>query len=119
MTASNSPTSSAKARITDEHPMAARLWGGPAQHPAYPESGGSHEPGGHPLRAGVERTIGGDAFLVFITQVLDSHLREGDFVVLDNLNTHGAPKVGAIHARGAFLLFLPRYSPNMNHIEKA
>ena len=68
----------------------------------------------------LEGAIDGDAFLVFIREVLGPHLREGDFVVLDNLNAHGSPKVeAAIYARGAFLLFLPTYSPDMNPIEKA
>ena len=68
----------------------------------------------------LEGAIDGDAFLVFVEQVLGPKLRRGDFVVLDNLNTHCSPKVeAAICARGAFLLFLPRYSPDMNPIEKA
>lgn len=68
----------------------------------------------------LEGAIDGDAFLVFIEEVLGPHLKEGDFVVMDNLNTHGSPKVeAALYARGAFLLFLPRYSPDLNPIEKA
>lgn len=68
----------------------------------------------------LEGAIDGDAFLVFIEQCLGPHLREGDFVVLDNLNTHCSAKVeAAIYARGAFLLFLPTYSPDLNPIEKA
>lgn len=68
----------------------------------------------------LEGAIDGDAFLVFLEQVLGPHLREGDFVVLDNLNTHTSPRVkAALYARGAFLLFLPRYSPDFNPIEKA
>ena len=68
----------------------------------------------------LEGAIDGDAFLVFVEQVLGPRLRRGDFVVLDNLNTHCSPKVeAALYARGAFLLFLPRYSPDMNPIEKA
>ena len=68
----------------------------------------------------LEGAIDGDAFLVFIREVLGPKLRRGDFVVLDNLNTHTSPRVeAALYARGAFLLFLPRYSPDMNPIEKA
>ena len=56
----------------------------------------------------------------FIAQVLGPHLQEGDFVVVDNLHTHPSAKVeAALYARGAFLLFRPRYSPDMNPIEKA
>lgn len=68
----------------------------------------------------LEGAINGDAFLVFVEQVLGPHLRKGDFVVLDNLNTHCSPRVeAALYARGALLLFLPRYSPDLNPIEKA
>ena len=68
----------------------------------------------------VEGAVDGAAFLVFVQEVLGPHLRRGDFVVLDNLNTHGSAKVeAAILARGAFLLFLPTYSPDMNPIEGA
>ncbi len=68
----------------------------------------------------LEGAIDGAAFLVFVEEVLSPHLKRGDFVVLDNLNTHTLPKVeAAIYARGAFLLFLPRYSPDLNPIEKA
>ena len=48
------------------------------------------------------------------------HLRRGDFVVLNSLNTHCAPKVEAtLYGRGAFPLFLPRYSPDFNPLEGA
>lgn len=68
----------------------------------------------------VEGAVDGAAFRVFIEECLGPHLRKGDFVVLDNLNTHTNPKVAAaIYERGAFLLFLPRYSPDMNPIEGA
>ena len=68
----------------------------------------------------VQGAIDGDAFLVFIKQCLGPHLRAGDFVVMDNLNTHTNAQVeAAIYQRGAFLLFLPRYSPDMNPIEGA
>ena len=38
----------------------------------------------------------------------------------DNLNVHERPRAReAIRARDAWLLFLPRYSPDLNPIEKA
>lgn len=68
----------------------------------------------------VAGAIDGDAFLVFIEEVLGPHLQEGDFVVMDNLSTHTSARVeAAVYARGAFLLFLPRYSPDLNPIEGA
>jgi len=47
-------------------------------------------------------------------------LSKGDVVILDNLpahKSHAAEK--AIRARGAWLIFLPRYSPDLNPIEMA
>ena len=39
---------------------------------------------------------------------------------LDNLTSHKSPKVAAIlKARGAWFLFLPPYSPDLNPIEMA
>ncbi|MCD1635341.1 transposase [Martelella mediterranea] len=44
----------------------------------------------------------------------------GDVVVWDNLNVYKSPRAAeAIRARGGWVLFLPRYSPDMNPIEKA
>jgi transposase len=47
-------------------------------------------------------------------------LRRGDMVILDNLSSHKSPKAAAIlKARGAWFLFLPPYSPDLNPIEMA
>ena len=47
-------------------------------------------------------------------------LRPGDIVVMDNLAAHKAAGVReAIEARGAELLYLPPYSPDLNPIEQA
>lgn len=47
-------------------------------------------------------------------------LRPGDVVVWDNLNVHKSPRAAqAIRDHGAWVLFLPRYSPDLNPIEKA
>ena len=60
------------------------------------------------------------ALTVFAEQVLGPTLRPGDIVLLDNLNTHKAgPVRAAIEARGAMVVFLPSYSPDLNPIELA
>ena len=42
-------------------------------------------------------------------------LAKGDVVILDNLAAHKSPVAeAAIRARGAWLLFLPPYSPDLN-----
>lgn len=61
----------------------------------------------------------GDLFLVFVREVLAPALREGDVVIWDNLGAHrSAPAREAVEARGARLVFLPPYSPDMNPIER-
>jgi transposase len=60
------------------------------------------------------------AFATFVEEVLGPQLRTGDVVVLDNLSAHKTERVRqAVEARGAVLLFLPPYSPDLNPIEKA
>ena len=47
-------------------------------------------------------------------------LSRGDVVILDNLAAHKSPAAEqAIRARGAWLLFLPAYSADLNPIEMA
>jgi transposase len=61
-----------------------------------------------------------EAFATFVEEGLGPRLRSGDVVVLDNLAAHKGERVRqAIAARGATLLFLPPYSPDLNPIEKA
>ena len=58
-------------------------------------------------------------FEVYAEQMLAPTLRRGDIVVLDNLSAHKSEKVrGLIEKRGARLVFLPPYSPDLNPIEK-
>ena len=61
----------------------------------------------------------GDIFLVFVREVLAPTLAAGDVVIWDNLGAHRSQAVReAVEARGAQLLFLPPYSPDMNPIER-
>ncbi len=63
--------------------------------------------------------INGCAFRAYVEQVLAPTLSPGDLVVLDNLGSHKVAGVrDAIEARGASLLFLPAYSPDLNPIEQ-
>lgn len=60
----------------------------------------------------------GEAFLLYVRQLLCASLRPGDVVVADNLASHKVAGVRqAIEARGASLLYLPAYSPDLNPIE--
>src|SRR3712207_3830336 len=62
----------------------------------------------------------GPIFLAWTEQMLAPELRPGDLVIMDNLPAHKVKGVRkAIEARGAELLCLPPYSPDLNPIENA
>ena len=62
----------------------------------------------------------GVAFLVYLSQILVPELKSGDIVIMDNLPAHKVTGVRkAIEAAGAYLIYLPPYSPDLNPIEKA
>jgi transposase len=61
-----------------------------------------------------------DAFNIYIETQLAPTLAPGDVVILDNLSVHKSARAeAAIRARGAWMLFLPQYSPDLNPIEMA
>ena len=63
--------------------------------------------------------INGERFLAYVEQFLVPTLKPGDVVVLDNLGSHKGRAVRkAIRAAGARLVFLPKYSPDLNPIEQ-
>jgi transposase len=64
--------------------------------------------------------IDGAWFLAYVEQVLCPTLTPGDIVILDNLGSHTGDKIHrTIEAHGARLLYLPKYSPDLNPIENA
>ena len=66
-----------------------------------------------------DQPINGASFTQWIEEQLCPTLSPGDIVILDNLSSHKKPTVrNAIRARGARLLFLPPYSPDLNPIEQ-
>ena len=59
-------------------------------------------------------------FETYVRTQLVPTLQEGDIVILDNLPAHKSPAAEqAIRERGAWLIFLPPYSPDLNPIEMA
>ena len=67
----------------------------------------------------LEGPIDGETFRTYVERVLAPTLRPGDIVVMDNLGSHKGKAVRAlIRAAGAKLLFLPKYSPDLNPIEQ-
>jgi transposase len=68
----------------------------------------------------IDGPINRDIFETYVETQLAPTLRRGDMVILDNLSSHKSPKAAAIlKARGAWFLFLPPYSPDLNPIEMA
>jgi len=60
------------------------------------------------------------AFETYVETQLAPALQPGDVVILDNLSSHKSARAKALLAeRGAWFLFLPPYSPDLNPIEMA
>ena len=63
--------------------------------------------------------INGERFRAYVEQFLVPTLKPGDVVILDNLGSHKGKAVRtAIRNVGARLVFLPKYSPDLNPIEQ-
>lgn len=68
----------------------------------------------------IDGAMDGAMFLGYIEQQLLPTLNRGDIVICDNLPAHKAAKVRKVlEAEGAYLLYLPAYSPDLNPIEMA
>lgn len=63
--------------------------------------------------------VNGAVFLAWVRQILVPTLKPGEIVIMDNLGSHRGKAVRrAIKEAGAKLLFLPKYSPDLNPIEQ-
>ena len=68
----------------------------------------------------VDGALDRTAFDLYIETQLAPTLQADDVVMLDNLKVHTSAKAAdALKARGAWFLFLPAYSPDLNPIEMA
>ncbi len=68
----------------------------------------------------VDRPMNRLIFETWVETQLAPTLQPGDVVILDNLASHKSEKAKAIvEKRGAWFLFLPAYSPDLNPIEMA
>ncbi len=68
----------------------------------------------------VEGATDAEAFEAYVEHFLAPSLEEGQVVVLDGLGAHRTEKVrDLVEGRGADLVFLPPYSPDLNPIEEA
>ena len=63
--------------------------------------------------------INGASFRLYVERLLLPTLRPGDIVIMDNLGSHKSKaERQAIRSVKARLLFLPKYSPDLNPIEQ-
>lgn len=63
--------------------------------------------------------IDGESFQTYIEKALLPTLKPGDIVIMDNLGSHKGNVVRRlIRSAGAKLIFLPKYSPDLNPIEQ-
>lgn len=61
----------------------------------------------------------GSSFKAYVEQILAPTLKRGDIVIMDNVSVHKVAGIReAIEARGATLVYLPPYSPDLNPIEQ-
>ncbi len=68
----------------------------------------------------LEGAMNGPMFLAYVKQCLVPTLKRDDTVIMDNLPVHKITGVEqAIKAAGATLIYLPKYSPDLNPIELA
>lgn len=68
----------------------------------------------------IDCAMNGVIFRTYVEKVLAPSLADGDIVIMDNLASHKVAGVReAIEARGARVLYLPAYSPDLNPIEQA
>lgn len=68
----------------------------------------------------IDGAMNAEMFTLYIETQLVPTLRAGDVVILDNLSSHKTPAAAdVLRAIGAWFLFLPPYSPDLNPIEMA
>jgi transposase len=68
----------------------------------------------------IEGATDTNVFCSFVEEILAPKLKPNDVVVLDNLGAHRVKKAKEIiESKGAKLLFLPPYHPELNPIEMA
>ena len=68
----------------------------------------------------IDAPMNRETFETYVETQLAPTLKPGDVVILDNLSSHKSEKAREIlGARGAWFLFLPPYSPDLNPIEMA
>lgn len=67
----------------------------------------------------LEHAVNADSFISFVEKLLLDKVKRGYYVILDNVRFHKDKKVRElIESKGAHVVFLPPYSPDLSPIEK-
>jgi transposase len=62
----------------------------------------------------LEGAMNGEMFKAYVEQILAPTLKRGDIVFMDNVSVHKVVGIReAIEKRGAILVYLPAYSPDL------
>jgi transposase len=76
--------------------------------------------GGMGAALSIEGSTDAELFEAYVEEFLTPTLKAGQVVVLDGLGAHRTQRVRElVEERGADLLFLPAYSPDLNPVEEA
>lgn len=68
----------------------------------------------------IEGAMNRELFELYVETQLTPTLKPGDVIILDNPSSHKSPKASdTMRAAGAWFLFPPPYSPDLNPIEMA
>ena len=68
----------------------------------------------------IDGAMNKEMFDLYVDTQLAPNLSKGDVIILDNLSSHKSPKAAqTMRDVGAWFLFLPPYSPDLNPIEMA
>jgi len=68
----------------------------------------------------IDGTMNRATFDIYVETQLAPTLSKGDVIILDNLSSHKSPRAAKVMRDvGAWFLFLPPYSPDLNPIEMA
>lgn len=68
----------------------------------------------------IDGAMNREMFDLYVKTQLAPTLQPGDVIILDNLSSHKSPKAAeTMREVGAWFLFLPPYSPDLNPIEMA
>ncbi len=111
---------------TDMSRLYARAKGGARANDAIPLNTGTSTTmlssvrlNADPVYTTFSGAVNGERFKEYLRDLLIPTLQPGDIVIMDNLRAHKVSGIAElIESAGAFLVYLPPYSPDFNPIEQ-